>query len=466
VDAPRVECHDPPVQVLVCGGSVIGLASALLLARDGHTVTVLESDEQDAPPPRTAWDGWERKGVAQFRQPHNLFPRFQQILDLELPQVTERLLDAGCVWENDPFRLPAHLDQARQPGDERFRFLTGRRPAVEAAFADAARDADGLTVRRGVRVLDHLLEGSRVVGVRTTEGEVRADLVIDAMGRQSPTVDLLAAQGHAPQVESQDRGFTYYTRYFRGPERPQPRGPNLMPIGSFSLLTIAGDNDTWSATVFITSDDKPLKALRAVDAWTRVVSACPLQRHWLDGEPITDVLPMAGIMDRYRRFVVDGRPVVTGLLAVGDAWACTNPSAGRGLSVGLVHAQQLQRVVAQHDDGDLEALAHAWDAATEEHVTPFFRNQVRADTIRVAEMRAHQHGEPPPVDEERALLVSAAMKDADVFRSLMDMVYCLAFPEQVLARPGIAEKVKDLGTTDPPPLMGPDRAELLALVSQ
>jgi hypothetical protein len=131
--------------------------------------------------------------------------------------------------------------------------------------------------------------------------------------------------------------------------------------------------------------------------------------------------------------------------------------------VGLVHAQQLRRVVAQHAD-DLEALALAWDAATEEHVTPFFRNQVEADTLRIGEMHAHQHGEPPPVDERRARFASAAMKDPDVFRGMMDMVFCLAFPEQVMARPGIAEKVAALGTLDPPPLMGPNRAELLELI--
>jgi len=28
---------------------------------------------------------------------------------------------------------------------------------------------------------------------------------------------------------------------------------------------------------------------------------------------------MAGIHDRYRRFVVDGRPIATGVCAVGDA---------------------------------------------------------------------------------------------------------------------------------------------------
>jgi 2-polyprenyl-6-methoxyphenol hydroxylase-like FAD-dependent oxidoreductase len=450
------------MDVVVCGGSVIGLASAMLLAKDGHQVTVLEVDEQGAPPPREAWEGWERKGVPQFRQPHNLFPRFQTILDAELPEITERLLDAGCVWLNDPFRPPPHLDQTPRPDDARLRYLTGRRPAVEAAFAAGARDASGVTVRRGVRVLDYLYDGDRVVGVSTTEGEVRGDLVVDAMGRQSATVDLLTARGTAPAFTSRDRGYTYYTRYFRGPERPAFMGPGLTPIGSFSLLTLYGDNDTWSATIFITSDDRPLKAVRDPDVFTRVVGACPLHAHWLDGEPLTDVLPMAGVLDRHRGFVVDGRPVVTGLLAVGDAWACTNPSAGRGLSVGLVHAQQLRRVVAAHD-GDLEKLALRWDEVTEEHVGPFFHNQVKSDSFRLAEMAAHRDGTEPPVDEQAARFQAAAMADADAFRGLVEMVYCLAFPEEVMARPQVAAAVAAAKVPEPR-LMGPDRKALLELV--
>ena len=47
---------------------------------------------------------------------------------------------------------------------------------------------------------------------------------------------------------------------------------------------------------------------------------------------------MAKIEDRYHRFVVDGEPVATGVVAVGDAWACTNPSLGRGATLALVHA--------------------------------------------------------------------------------------------------------------------------------
>ena len=58
----------------------------------------------------------------------------------------------------------------------------------------------------------------------------------------------------------------------------------------------------------------------------RVVRACPLQAHWFDGgEPIGDVEVMAGVLDKYRRFVVDDRPVVTGIVSVGDALGLHQP---------------------------------------------------------------------------------------------------------------------------------------------
>src|SRR5688500_9323269 len=84
--------------IVICGGGVIGSATAAMLARDGHDVTVLEADPAGSPGPGRAWEGWARPGVAQFRQPHGLLARFRQVCDEELPGSTQRLLDAGCVW--------------------------------------------------------------------------------------------------------------------------------------------------------------------------------------------------------------------------------------------------------------------------------------------------------------------------------------------------------------------------------
>ncbi|MCV2488363.1 FAD-dependent oxidoreductase [Geodermatophilus sp. YIM 151500] len=461
--------------VVVCGGGVVGLAAAMMLARDGHEVTVLEADADRAPAaPAEAWEDWRRAGITQFRQPHNLFSRVREVCDGELPGMTGRLLDAGCVWV-DPLatRPPALADWQPSPDDERFRFVTGRRPVVEAVFAAAAEATPGVTVRRGVRTAalrtgPAALDGvPHVTGVRTDDGaELTADLVVDATGRRSRSADWLSAAGARPPApESQDSGFAYYTRYYTGPERPQRRAPGLTPMGSISVLTLDGDNDTWSVTLFGRTRDAPIKALRGSVAFERVMAACPRHAHWLDGRPITDVLVMAGVVDRYRSPVVDGTPVVTGLLTVGDAWACTNPSAGRGISLGMVHAQVLRRAVAAHLDRPAE-LAASFAAATEAEVEPFYRGQLAADRVRLAEMAA-AGGDGPPVELRSPVvaLLGAGMTDQVAFRAFVELLTCLATPQDVLSRPEVVAALDRHDGSPPPSAPGPDRARLLELLA-
>lgn len=442
-------------RVVVCGGSVIGLATAMMLAADGHEVTVLEADPEGVPAEGPgAWEAWRRRGVAQFRQPHSLLSRFRLVCDEELPGLTDRLRAAGCLPVDYLRHMPRSItDRSRRPGDEDLTTVTGRRPVVESVVAAAAVEHRGVEVRRGVGVAALCL-GAEVVpgvphitGVRTVDGvRLATDLVVDAMGRRSPSARWLSAAGAPePEVEQGDRGFVYYTRYFTGSQRPERRGPPLQPMGSVSLLTLDSDNDTWAVTVYGLSDDAPLKNLRDPDVFTRVVSLNPRIAHFLDGTPITGVLSMAGIMDRRRRFAVDGRPVATGFAAVGDAWACTNPSAGRGLAVGLLHAQTLRRLVREHLD-DPAAFAVEWDVRTERDVAPFVRDQFDADAARVAEMDAHRRGEPAPAaDSPTARLAVAARSDPEAFRGLLEIFLCTALPVDVLARPGMADRIEEAG---------------------
>ena len=114
-------------------------------------------------------------------------------------------------------------------------------------------------------------------------------------------------------------------------------------MSSFSVLTLPGDNDTWSVTLYGSAGDRPLKRLREPALWEAVLRAYPAHVQWVEaGVPITGVLAMGGIVDRYRRLVVDGRPAITGVALLADAWACTNPSVGRGMALGMLHARLLR----------------------------------------------------------------------------------------------------------------------------
>ena len=64
---------------LVPGAALGGLQTALLLAQDGHEVTVLERDRRPAPTnTETAWSQWRRPGIPQMDQTHLPLARRRQ----------------------------------------------------------------------------------------------------------------------------------------------------------------------------------------------------------------------------------------------------------------------------------------------------------------------------------------------------------------------------------------------------
>lgn len=177
---------------------------------------------------------------------------------------------------------------------------------------------------------------------------------------------------------------------------------------------------------------------------------------------------MAKIEDRHRSFVVDGVPVATGVAPLGDSWACTNPSVGRGASIGLLHASALRDVVREVGVDDPIGFAVAWHEATAETVEPYYRDTLTFDRHRLAEVHAQIEGVPYETDDPAWLLGQAlgraAGKDPDLLRGALEVAFMLARGGDVLARPGVAERALELGA-DAEPLPGPSRTELLALLA-
>src|SRR3990172_4065051 len=179
---------------------------------------------------------------------------------------------------------------------------------------------------------------------------------------------------------------------------------------------------------------------------------------------------MRGMVDRRRRFVLDGSPVATGFVAVADAWACTNPSAGRGITVGMLHAVRLRDVLREtHDDPG--ALAERFDAVTETEVSPWYHAQIAADRFRFAQMEALREGrEPPsPTDEMSqgcTSLLATMMADPDLFRAGLEYIGTITPIQHILRRPDVVRRVAAaMEAMRASPLPGPNRRQLLELVS-
>ena len=462
-------------RVLFIGGGVVGTCAAMMLANDGHEVTMLERDPSPPPAPDTAWDGWDRRGVNQFRLLHFFLPRFREIADAQLPGLTEAMVAAGALRMNPLVGVPEEITGGWRYGDERFETVTARRPVAESVIAEVAAKTSGVTIRRGVAVTG-LLTAPRadgivhVTGVRTADGDdVTADLVVDAGGRRSSMPEWLRAVGSpGPDEMIEDCGFIYYGRHFRSADGSVPPafGGLLQPYGTVSMLTLPADNGTWGVGVITSSKDVALRSLKDIQTWEKVVHGYPLIAHWIDAEPITDVQVMAKIEDRQRSYVVDGKPVATGVIPIADAWSCTNPSLGRGISIGMIHATALRQLLSEELLGDPCALAMRWDELTTERVQPYFADTLAFDRHRLAEIEALIDGRPFESEDPAWLLGKALeasmMKDPDLFRGFIEIVSLLERGVDVLSRPGAAEKAISLADPTPPP--GPDRAELLSLV--
>jgi 2-polyprenyl-6-methoxyphenol hydroxylase-like FAD-dependent oxidoreductase len=351
------------MRFVVAGGGVAGLAAALALARSGHHAVVLERDLVDPGGlPRDAFE-LERGGIPHYFQPHAFLPRGRQLLADWAPDVVDMLVEAGA----DPQDLSLKLHGAREPGDEDLVYLWVRRPVIEWALRRAAAGEPAVELRGGAQVSGLLRSkdgASRAVGVAVNGSEVvRGDVVIDALGRYRCPAGWPRAAGNPT-----DSGAIYYCRYFelaRGVEHLD--APILNPRGDLGYMgfnTFRGDNRTFAVIVLAPSADHQLRVLRHEPAWMAACAAItPLDVMTSAeyGRPITDVMPMGGLMNVNRT----GDPGVAGVIAVGDAFCHTDPAFAYGLSFALAHAHTLARAAAEASDVDAIVERYRADAGPE-----------------------------------------------------------------------------------------------------
>ncbi len=472
--------------IAVVGGGMAGLLAALVLARDGHRITVLERDDTDVPETADeAFDGWERKGAAHARQSHAILARLRRILRDRAPDVLEALLAQGATELSVERILPPDIaDREPRPGDDELVLLCCRRLTIEWVLRKAVTAEPGVSWRGGVGVAGLAADGTDVRGVRLDDGSVvAADLVVIAGGRNSSVMDWIGELGGdvQPVEEVSEAGIVYLSRFYRlcdGEELPlltkDGAGGDL---GYTAFAGFYGDNRTFSITFGVPTNDRELMAMRDEQAWEAAIRTLkPLEPWTSDGlaEPITGVESMARLRNRIRRFVVDGTPVATGIVVIGDASVATNPWYGKGCSQAGIAAVALAEALVAHGR-DRVGVAMAMDAAVRAELEPHYALAVRQDADRM-KMHATMHDGAEPDAMASATrdfilngLIPATRIDADVFRAFFRAFNMLDAPDALMADPKVlqasmtAHAQKD--QRPPAPKLGPERDEFLGVMA-
>ncbi len=462
-------------RIAVLGGGTGGLLAALVLARAGHAVTLVEKDPLPGPvSPTNLLEEWHRPGTPQAQLPHGFMGRARQLLSQRSPDLLAAILKVGAL----DFPLAPYIPgPERLAGDEDLAVVWCRRPLLESLLWRAAEREPGVHLLTGAPATGLLLDGVdpvRVRGLRLASGEdLQVDLVIDAGGRRSPVRGWLLAVGATlPPDSTQECGLIYYSRYYAlRPGASFPRGPWLwgprieLPFGM--LMVHLADNGIFSISMAVATREPELRALRdhvAFDAAAGLLA--PLQPWLAVATPISPVLAMGGLQNVLRPFLLDGAPVALGLLPLGDALCHTNAAYGWGVTIGMEHVYALGDAMAAHGD-DGRAAAEAYHSRVWPEAEARWRVASEQDRAR---MRTWQ-GEPvddadTPGAAALREITASSMADPGLFRALMRFITLLDPAETLLGNPALREVARTVLASAPAPARPtlPTRDEFLAAI--
>jgi 2-polyprenyl-6-methoxyphenol hydroxylase-like FAD-dependent oxidoreductase len=487
----------PTEQIVIVGAGVAGLFAAMMLAGEGRTVTVLD---RDPAPPEGLADGedadrafrdWHRRGVGQMRHSHAFLARLVNIVRAHHPALLDQWRAAGCREVGLEDLLPSTLKDryTPAPGDADMSILMSRRITMELVTRRYVAGLPGVTLRPDTFVTGFLTRkdnaGAGVVeGVTLDGGErLQADTVIDAEGRLSQAADWLAEAGVAVEASGEPCGILYYPRHWRlNPgqgEPPRNGAPGAGDMGYLKFGLFNADNGCFSVTLAVPEVETELRqAIVRPPVFDAVCNAIPGLAPWIEPERSTaqsKVFAMGDLTSRWRRMVANGAPVARGLYLIGDGLIRSNPLYGRGTSFAAIEAEVLARAFAASKDPTARAILY--DSLVEQALRPFYDDMLDQDRSAIRRARAARAGAPRSLKGRviESFVVDGAglavRDDLPAFRAALRAFHMLDQPRAWLKEPrhmGVVLKTWARGKKQKahlyPQKLGPDRAEMLALL--
>lgn len=350
-------------EVVVVGARCAGASTAMLLARQGHDVLLV--DRSAFPSDVVSTHGIARGGMVQLAR----WGLLDEIVASGAPEIRSVTFHLGDGANGNPTKLTKTVrDEASVD-----HLLAPRRHVLDSILVRAAEDA-GASFRSGMTVTGTITDAAgRVVGVRTRDGEgasrdVRARFVVGADGVRSRVarsvgarmLDERAADGTTQYVYVEGletEGFEYHL------------GPRAF-AGVFP--THGGEANVWACTL---ADDAELHVGDRLDAFYDLLGRAspPLAERVREAQVTSPVRRAARFPNHVREATGPGWALV------GDAGYHRDPITGYGMTDAFRDAELLARhlgralrgEVAQHvamrayADDRYRALAPIFDVTCE-----------------------------------------------------------------------------------------------------
>jgi menaquinone-9 beta-reductase len=309
--------------VAIVGASLAGCATAILLARTGARVALVEK----SPDPKA------------FKRICTHYIQSSAVPTLERLGLLEPMMQAGAVrsrarlwtrwgWVGSP------------PGSNIPSGVNLRRSVLDPLVRQAAADAPGVELMPGLTVQELSREGDRVSGVQARDRrghtvKLRSRLVVGADGRDSRVAKLAGVR-----AKTVEHGRFAYGGYFEGPAPTGAPDASLWLLDPDMAAVFPTDSELNFYAVMPTMVHLPRFREDPAKALLEFVAAVP------EAPPILasrSVEPVQGKIDMTN---VAHTPAAPGLALVGDAALAIDPLWGVGCGWAFQSAEWLADCVA------------------------------------------------------------------------------------------------------------------------
>jgi len=434
-------------RAIVVGAGLSGLSAARVLSDYFDQVMILDRDElpDDATP---------RPGVPQGKQPHALLGGGLKALENLFFGFGNQLMRAGA----EP--IDPGLDMLNEiPGQDAWpriklsmRTYSMSRPLIERTLRRQVERIRNIRVRGKCRVLSVVNESNvdAATGIQCqlVDGSLerlKSDLIVDASGNGSLTVEFLKSTGRRPpEVTSIDVNMRYASALFENsklcddykivytfPDAPeQCRGGLILPA----------ENNSNQVVLIGRGEDIPPIDGNEFLSYARQLPTLTIYDGIKNAKRLTDIMPFYFPGSRWRHFAeVPDFP--RGLLPIGDAICRFNPVYGQGMTVASQEASMLSELLQTLDGDSLAALAPSFLTKAETLIADPWAISAIPDFVYPDTI-----GDRPPDLEDRLNFQSAlgrlAVRDTEIYELLVEIRHVLK-PLTLLDDPSIVKRVKE-----------------------